>query len=74
MSAATYPGTYNPGHMFISGTLLLPRGTEAGMHFRVVLLTDAAADRVPQPGGCGSMSFCGAAEPLPRRSRYWLPR
>jgi Hemocyanin, ig-like domain/Hemocyanin, copper containing domain len=47
-------------------TLLLPRGTEAGMPFRViVLLTDAAADRVPQPGGCGSMSFCGAADRYP---------
>jgi Hemocyanin, ig-like domain len=43
--------------------LLLPRGTEAGMPFRVVVLvTDAAAGRVPQPGGCGSMSFCGAAD------------
>jgi hypothetical protein len=47
-------------------TLLLPRGTEAGMPFRaLVLLTDAAADRVPQPGACGSMSFCGAADRYP---------
>jgi hypothetical protein len=53
--------------------LLLPRGTEAGMPFRVVVLvTDAAADRVPQPGGCGSMSFCGAAD-RPRRPRHGLP-
>jgi hypothetical protein len=36
------------------------------MPFRVVvLLTDAAADRLPQPGGCGSMSFCGAADRCP---------
>jgi Hemocyanin, copper containing domain/Hemocyanin, ig-like domain len=47
-------------------TLLLPRGTEAGMPFRLlVLLTNAAADQVPQAGGCGSMSFCGAVDRYP---------
>jgi len=47
-------------------TLLLPRGTEAGMPFRLlVLLTDAALDQVPQAGHCGSMSFCGAVDRYP---------
>jgi hypothetical protein len=47
-------------------TLLLPQGTSAGMPFRLlVLLTDAAQDQVPQPGHCGSMSYCGAADRYP---------
>jgi hypothetical protein len=47
-------------------TLLLPQGTPAGMPFRLlVLLTDAAQDQVPQPGHCGSMSYCGAADRYP---------
>jgi hypothetical protein len=47
-------------------TLLLPRGTEAGMPFRLlVLLTDAGADQVPAAGDCGSMSFCGAVDRYP---------
>ena len=47
-------------------SMLLPRGTDAGMPFRLlVLLTDAAADLVPQPGHCGSMSFCGAVDRYP---------
>ena len=47
-------------------TLMLPRGTSAGMGFRLlVLLTDAALDRVPQHGDCGSMSYCGAADRYP---------
>jgi hypothetical protein len=47
-------------------TLLLPRGTAAGMAFRLlVLLTDAAADRVAQAGHCGSMSYCGAVDRYP---------
>jgi hypothetical protein len=47
-------------------TLLLPQGTSAGMGFRLlVLLTDAARDQVPEPGHCGSMSYCGAADRYP---------
>jgi len=47
-------------------TLMLPRGTSAGMGFRLlVLLTDATLDRVLQHGDCGSMSYCGAADRYP---------
>lgn len=47
-------------------TLLLPRGTEEGMPFRLlVLLTDASIDQVPKPGHCGSMSYCGAVDRYP---------
>lgn len=47
-------------------TLLLPRGTETGMGFRLlVLLTDAAQDQVSEPEDCGSMSYCGAADRYP---------
>lgn len=47
-------------------TLLLPRGTETGMGFRLlVLLTDAVQDQVPEPEDCGSMSYCGAADRYP---------
>jgi peptidoglycan/xylan/chitin deacetylase (PgdA/CDA1 family) len=36
------------------------------MGFRLlVLLTDAATDQVPEPGHCGSMSYCGAADCYP---------
>ena len=46
--------------------LLLPRGTHAGMGFRLlVLLTDWNKDRVPDDSGCGSMSFCGAKDRYP---------
>lgn len=44
-------------------TLLYPRGTEAGMRFRLMaVLTDAALDSVTPPGTCGSLSFCGARD------------
>ncbi len=47
-------------------TLLLPRGTPEGMAFRLMAIcTDAAIDRVPAPGHCGSMSFCGAVDRYP---------
>jgi hypothetical protein len=47
-------------------TLLLPRGTDGGMGFRLlVLLTDASVDQVPAAGHCGSMSYCGAADRYP---------
>jgi hypothetical protein len=36
------------------------------MGFRLlVLLTDATRDQVPEPGDCGSMSYCGAADRYP---------
>ncbi len=47
-------------------TLLLPRGTDAGMRFRLLaFLSDARLDEVPRPGHCGSMSYCGAADRYP---------
>lgn len=43
--------------------LLLPRGTEAGMDFRLmVMLTDHQADLVGAEKKCGSMSFCGVKD------------
>ncbi len=46
-------------------SLLLPKGTEAGMPFRLmVVLTDAALDSIAAPGTCGSLSFCGARDAL----------
>jgi tyrosinase len=45
--------------------LLLPRGTAAGMRFRLfVMLTDWNNDQVQQ-SKCGSMSFCGAKNIYP---------
>ena len=47
-------------------TLLLPRGTPAGLPFRLmVICTDAAIDRVPAAAQCGSMSWCGAVDRYP---------
>jgi hypothetical protein len=46
--------------------LLLPRGTAAGMNFRLlVMVTDWAIDRVPDDSNCGSMSYCGAKDKYP---------
>jgi len=43
--------------------LLLPRGNEAGMDFRLlVMLTDWNTDSVGADTKCGSMSFCGAKD------------
>lgn len=43
--------------------LLLPRGTEDGMPFRLlVMLTDWEQDLVGAERKCGSMSFCGARD------------
>ena len=54
--------------------LLLPRGTTAGMPFKLVaILTDGSRDAVPQPGKCGSMSFCGAAEDYPDQRPMGYP-
>ncbi len=47
-------------------TLLLPRGTDAGMDYRLlVLCTDAAIDGVGHAEHCGSMSYCGAVDRYP---------
>jgi hypothetical protein len=47
-------------------TLLLPRGTEDGMTFRLaVFCTDGARDLVGPSAECGSMSFCGAVDRYP---------
>ena len=47
-------------------TLLLPRGTPAGLPFRLmVICTDAAVDLVPVQAQCGSMSWCGAVDRYP---------
>jgi hypothetical protein len=47
-------------------TLLLPRGKEAGVDYRLlVLCTDATVDRVSHGEHCGSMSFCGAVDRYP---------
>jgi hypothetical protein len=46
--------------------LLLPRGTAAGMNFRLlVMVTDWAIDQVPDDTTCGSMSYCGAKDKYP---------
>lgn len=43
--------------------LLLPRGTEEGMDFKLfVMLTDWQIDSVGAEKKCGSMSFCGAKD------------
>jgi hypothetical protein len=47
-------------------TLLLPRGTEDGMTFRLaVFCTDGVRDLVGPSAECGSMSFCGAVDRYP---------
>lgn len=66
---ATGPGAGTGGSYCQCGwpyTLLLPRGTATGTGFRLlVFLSDAARDQVPQPGDCGSMSYCGATDRYP---------
>ena len=55
-------------------TLLLPRGTPEGLPFRLMAMcTDAAIDRVPVPGQCGSMSFCGAVDRYPDTREMGYP-
>ena len=54
--------------------LLIPRGTVAGMPFRVlVMLTDWEQDRVSGDDHCGSMSFCGARDRYPDRREMGYP-
>ena len=56
-SARTYCDCGWPYH------LLVPRGTAAGMPFRLmVMLTDWRVDRVGADSTCGSLSFCGARD------------
>ncbi len=46
--------------------LLLPRGRENGMSFKLfVMLTDWSLDFVGEEKKCGSMSFCGAKDKYP---------
>jgi hypothetical protein len=54
--------------------LLLPRGTTAGMPFRlIVVCSDLAIDQVGGDEGCGSLSFCGARDQYPDRRRMGYP-
>lgn len=55
--------------------LLLPRGTEAGMDFRLlVALSDHQADLAGGEKQCGSLSFCGARDALyPDRQAMGYP-
>ncbi len=47
-------------------TLLLPRGKDDGMAYRLlVLCTDATVDRTSHAEHCGSMSYCGAVDRYP---------
>lgn len=46
--------------------LLIPKGTEKGMAFRIVaVLTDWNIDKVGPGGKCENMSFCGAVDKYP---------
>ncbi|MFL6260831.1 MAG: tyrosinase family protein [Thermoanaerobaculia bacterium] len=46
--------------------LLLPRGTEAGLGFRfLVMLTAWEIDRVSADSTCGSLSYCGSKQSYP---------
>lgn len=54
--------------------LLIPRGTIAGMPFRVLaMLTDWELDRVSGDDDCGSMSFCGARDRYPDAREMGYP-
>ena len=54
--------------------LLLPRGTPAGMPFRVLaMLTDWELDRVSGDDDCGSMSFCGSRDRYPDAREMGYP-
>jgi tyrosinase len=54
--------------------LLIPRGTPAGMPFRVLaMLTDWELDRVSGDDDCGSMSFCGSRDRYPDAREMGYP-
>ena len=55
--------------------LQVTRGTTGqGMEYRLLMMvTDAAVDRVPVAGHCGSMSFCGAVDRYPDTREMGYP-
>jgi tyrosinase len=54
--------------------LLIPRGTPAGMPFRVLaMLTDWELDNVSGDDDCGSMSFCGSRDRYPDTREMGYP-
>ena len=54
--------------------LLLPRGTEEGMDFRLmVVFTDWDLDKVGPESCCGSVSFCGALDQYPDKRPMGYP-
>jgi tyrosinase len=54
--------------------LLIPRGTPAGMPFRVLaMLTDWELDKVSGDDDCGSMSFCGSRDRYPDTREMGYP-
>jgi hypothetical protein len=54
--------------------LLLPRGTQDGMPFKLLaIVTDGNKDAVPMQEKCGSMSFCGAREEYPDQRPMGYP-
>jgi tyrosinase len=54
--------------------LLIPRGTPAGMPFRVLaMLTDWELDNVSGDDECGSMSFCGSRDRYPDTREMGYP-
>jgi hypothetical protein len=54
--------------------LLLPRGTSAGMPFRIIVVcSDWEIDRVAGDQACGSLSFCGARDKYPDKRLMGYP-
>jgi tyrosinase len=54
--------------------LLLPRGTEEGMPFRLaVICSDWEIDQVGGEESCGSLSFCGARDSYPDKRDMGYP-
>lgn len=54
--------------------LLLPRGTSAGMAFKLmVMVTDAGFDKVTDEHTCGGMSFCGVRDRYPDARNMGYP-
>ncbi len=55
-------------------SLLVPRGTEEGMPFRLaVVCTDWSFDQVESDESCGSLSFCGARDRYPDKRDMGYP-
>jgi hypothetical protein len=54
--------------------LLLPRGTEEGLAFRlIVVCTDGEFDQAMGDESCGSLSFCGARDSYPDKRAMGYP-